>query len=192
MKRILLGLVAVVAVVMIAVGIWQASRTASPPASAPQAAQAQAAATTAKAPPPAVKPVAATLSAPSSAAEPPQLAFERLDRAAPYDEYLVLSPAVKPALRVEGRSLCLAGLAFGVSYQAELRAGLPAAGGLKLAASQKVEIGLANRPPLVAFRDGMILPRDNAAGVPITTINVAKVAIKLMRVPDRLLSQISS
>src|SRR6185437_393324 len=109
MKRILLGL-AVVAVVMIAVGIWQASRTASPPASAPQAAQAQAAATTAKAPPPAVKPVAATLSAPSSAAEPPQLAFERLDidtskpiaeacliflapldRAAPYDEYLVLS-----------------------------------------------------------------------------------------------------
>ncbi|MGH6981711.1 MAG: alpha-2-macroglobulin family protein, partial [Stellaceae bacterium] len=76
--------------------------------------------------------------------------------------------------------------------QAELRAGLPAAGGLKLAASQKVEVGLANRPPLVAFRDGMILPRDNAAGVPITSINVAKIAVKLMRVPDRLLSQISS
>jgi hypothetical protein len=211
MKRILLGLAAVIVVVVVVVGIWQATRPASIQAPVIQAGQTHAPATTAKAPPPAVKPVAATVPAPSPAPEPPQLAFERLDidtskpiaeaclifsapldRAAPYDEYLVLSPAVKPALHVEGKSLCLAGLAFGVTYQAELRAGLPAAGGLKLAASQKVEVGLANRPPLVAFRDGMILPRDDAAGVPITTVNVAKVAIKLMRVPDRLLSQISS
>ncbi|HEY5210888.1 MAG TPA: alpha-2-macroglobulin [Stellaceae bacterium] len=143
-------------------------------------------------------------------AAPPELAFQRLDidtskataeaclifshkldPAAHYNEYLVLTPAAKPALRVEGRGLCLAGLAFGATYQAELRAGFPAADHLTLAASQKVEVTLRDRPPLLAFRDGLILPRDNSAGVPITSINVQRVAIKLMRVPDRLLSQIS-
>jgi hypothetical protein len=119
------------------------------------------------------------------------LLFTRtLDPAAHYEEYLVLTPAAKPALSVKNKGLCLAGLSFGASYQAELRAGLPAADGSKLAASQKVEVALRNHAPLLAFREGMILPRDNAGGVPITTINVARVDVKLLRVPDRLLSQI--
>ena len=42
------------------------------------------------------------------------------------------------------------------------------------------------------FNGGIILPRDNAQGVPITTVNVSKVKVKLIRVGDRLLSQIES
>ena len=211
MKRIWFGLAAVAIVVVVAVGLWlnaQPAPAPSVPAPAAAAHPTPAAANPPVTPVAAIKPVTATtvqaLTPPS-----PELAFERLqidtlkpvaeaclvfsqklDPAAHYDEYLVLTPAVKPALRVDGKSLCLAGLAFGATYQAELRAGLPAAGGLKLATSQKVDVALRNRPPLLAFRDGMILPRDNAAGVPITSINVAKITIKLMRVPDRLLSLI--
>jgi alpha-2-macroglobulin len=119
------------------------------------------------------------------------LVFTRkLDPAVHYDEYLVLKPAVKVALRIDGQSLCVTGLAFGKSYEAELRAGLPDAQGSKLAAAQQVEMSLRDRPPLIAFRDGLILPRDNAAGVPITSINVAKIRLTLMRVPARLLTQI--
>lgn len=213
MNRTWLGL-AVVAVIVVAAGLWfglQPAPGPTPPAPVVSTPPAPSAAMK-----PAATPAAAVMQAPaatptSAAAAPPkpELAFERLsidtakpvaeaclvfsqklDSAVHYDEYLVLTPAVKPAMRVDGKSLCLAGLAFGATYEAELRAGFPAADGLKLAASQKVEVALRNRPPLVAFRDGMILPRDNAAGVPITSINVAKLTIKLMRVPDRLLSQI--
>ena len=219
MNRMVLGLVAVAAVIVIGVGTWLGSRPAPtpgppiPPVASQQSPNATApipAATPASATPTAT-PAAATVPAPAPPAAPPELAFERLDidtskpiaeaclifshkldAAAQYGEYLVLTPAVKPALRVDGKSLCLAGLAFGATYSAELRAGLPAADGLKLPASQKVDVALRNRPPLVAFRDGMILPRDNAAGVPITSINVAKLTIKLMRVPDRLLSLIGA
>ena len=42
------------------------------------------------------------------------------------------------------------------------------------------------------FNGGIILPRDNAQGVPITTVNITKLKIKLIRVGDRLLSQIES
>jgi hypothetical protein len=205
MRRIVVGLVAAVLVAILAVMAWEhwpRVETAPVPVAAAKPAV----------PPAAIQPIAAMRPAPTPkpVAPSPELAFQRLDidtakvpaqaclifshrldPAIQYNEYLTLTPAVKPALQVEGRGLCLAGLAFGVTYQAELRAGFPAADKLKLATSQKVEVALRDRPPLLAFRDGLILPRANAAGVPITSINVARVTVKLMRVPDRLLSQIS-
>ncbi|MGH6988869.1 MAG: alpha-2-macroglobulin family protein, partial [Stellaceae bacterium] len=145
----------------------------------------------------------------ASALPPPAFAYQRLDidTAKPvaqaclvftgkldprvhYGEYLVLKPAVKVAIEVKGQRLCLTGLAFGKSYRAELRAGFPGAHGARLAAAHAVDLSLSNRPPLLAFRDGLILPRDNAAGVPITSINVNKIKLTLLRVPARLLSQI--
>ena len=210
MKRGWFAFAAIAVAVVIAAFIWFNNRPAPTPAApTPAASTATAPATPAAA----VQPVAATVPAAAPPATPPKptLAFERLsidtskpvaeaclifsadlDKAAHYDEYVVLTPAVKPAIRVDGKSLCLAGLAFSATYQAELRAGFPGANGLKLADSQKVDVALRNSAPLLAFRDGMILPRDNAAGVPITSVNVARIAIRLMRVPDRLLSQITT
>lgn len=214
MKRTWLGLAAVAIIVVVAVALWFETRPAPAPAPAPTSSTQPAASPVAMKP--AAVPVAAVQTppparTPEAPPQPTELKFERLsidtskpvaeaclifshklDPAAHYDEFLVLTPAVKPAMTVSGESLCLAGLAFGATYSAQLRAGLPAADGLKLTTDQKVDVALRNRAPLLAFRDGMILPRDNIAGVPITSINVARVKIKLMRVPDRLLSQISS
>src|SRR5262249_40393819 len=47
-------------------------------------------------------------------------------------------------------------------------------------------------PSLVRFAGGIVLPRDNGAGVPVTTVNVDKLTLKIIRVGDRLLSQIES
>ena len=51
---------------------------------------------------------------------------------------------------------------------------------------------LRDKPSLVRFAGGVILPRDNAEGVPVTTVNIAKLRLKVIRVGDRLLSQIES
>ncbi|HTZ76870.1 MAG TPA: alpha-2-macroglobulin [Stellaceae bacterium] len=107
-----------------------------------------------------------------------------------YGVYLTLKPAAKPSIRVDGRRLCLAGLAFGTQYTAEIKVGLPAASGHKLASTQPVELTLTDRPPLVTFRDGLILPRESVAGIPITTVNVGKLHVTVYRVPERLVSQI--
>src|SRR6185437_13022815 len=45
---------------------------------------------------------------------------------------------------------------------------------------------------IVRFSGGIILPRENAEGVPVTTVNISKLRVKLIRVGYRLLSQIES
>jgi len=109
-----------------------------------------------------------------------------LDPAVHYDEYLAFAPALRPACASTGRACAFPASAFGVNYETELRAGLPAAVGVKLLASQKVTVAMRDRPPLLAFRDGLILPRENSAGVPINSINVERIKLKLFRVPERL------
>jgi alpha-2-macroglobulin len=107
-----------------------------------------------------------------------------------YAAFLTLKPAAKAALKVDGHRLCLTGLAFGTQYQAGLKSGLPAASGHKLPGDKAVDLSLTDRPPLIAFRDGLVLPRQSLAGVPITTVNVEKLYVTVYRVPDRLVSQI--
>jgi alpha-2-macroglobulin len=107
-----------------------------------------------------------------------------------YAAFFTLKPSAKPAIKIDGRRLCLTGLAFGTQYQAGLKAGLPAASGHKLPGDKTVDLALTDRPPLIAFRDGLVLPRQSLAGVPITTVNVERLHVTAYRVPDRLVSQI--
>jgi alpha-2-macroglobulin len=192
MKRVLAGVAVIVVVTVVAGGLWLRSHTrpaddGGPPAQASKPETPVAAAEPAA--PAAFAFERVDVQTAKSTAEACLIFNRKLDPAAHYEEFLVLTPAAKPALRVEDRSLCLAGLAFAATYQAELRAGFPGADGATLPASQKVAVELRDRSPLLAFRDGIILPRENAAGVPITSINVERIAIRLSRVPERLLSQ---
>jgi len=109
-----------------------------------------------------------------------------------YEDYIAIDPVVKTALRVVDNRLCLAGLAFDKTYNVTLKTGLPASTGEKLAADETVPVELRDKPSLVRFGGGIILPRDNAAGVPVTTVNIDKLAVKIIRVGDRLLSQIET
>jgi uncharacterized protein YfaS (alpha-2-macroglobulin family) len=106
------------------------------------------------------------------------------------ESFFELTPSAKPAARIDKDRLCLAGLDFGVEYTMTLRRGLPAASGALLVEETSVPVQLRERAPLLSFRDGLILPGESARGVPITTINIPRVAIEVLRVPDRLASQI--
>ena len=109
-----------------------------------------------------------------------------------YEDYLTVDPVVRVAARVADTRLCLAGLDFGTTYSVALKAGLPSAGSDRLVEAETVPIELRDKPSLVRFSGGIILPRENTAGVPVTTVNVGKLSLKIIRVGDRLLSQIQT
>ena len=109
-----------------------------------------------------------------------------------YEDYFSIDPTTRVAAHVVDNRLCLSGLDFNATYQVTLKSGLPAATGEKLLADETVPVELRDKPSLVRFAGGIILPRDNAEGVPVTTVNIAKLRLKVIRVGDRLLSQIES
>ncbi|ADM10323.1 hypothetical protein PB2503_11379 [Parvularcula bermudensis HTCC2503] len=109
-----------------------------------------------------------------------------LDPQADYQPYLDLDLNV--ALKVEGQRLCLGGLRYGEETPLTLRRGLPGAAGRELAADTQVTLSFEDRPPLVDFAgDGMILPRIDADGLALRTVNVDKVEVVIERVTDRAL-----
>ncbi|HUJ03338.1 MAG TPA: alpha-2-macroglobulin [Rhizomicrobium sp.] len=109
-----------------------------------------------------------------------------------YEDYLAIDPETKVAVRVAGESVCIAGFAFNQAYNVTLKKSLPDAAGDKLADDEAVPVSLADKPAMVRFAGGIVLPRDNSDGVPVTTVNVDKLQLKIIRVGDRLLSQIES
>ena len=150
---------------------------------------------------------------PAQIAEAPDFAFRRLevDTSKPqaqaclvftrvldgsgrthYEDYFSVDPETRVAALVADNRLCLSGLDFNKTYSVTLKEGLPAATGEKLASEEIVPVELRDKPSLVRFAGGVILPRENAEGVPVTTVNIAKLRLKVIRVGDRLLSQIES
>ena len=109
-----------------------------------------------------------------------------------YEDYLAIDPKTRIVVRAIDQRLCISGLSFNQTYTVTLKAGLPSASGAKLTEAETVPVELRDKPALVRFSGGIILPRDNAEGVPVTTVNIDKLKIKVIRVGDRLLSQIES
>ena len=90
-----------------------------------------------------------------------------------YADYVRMSPSMKPAVSAEGSSLCLSGLEFNKEYKARLRAGLPAKSGETLARAFETTIAFGDKPAYVGFvGDGVILPRLEADGLGVETVNV--------------------
>lgn len=114
-----------------------------------------------------------------------------LDPAKNYADFLLIAPDLghPPAVRVVGGELCLSGLGF-TDRRITLLKGLPSAEGDALAANIDVDFSFGEKPPYVGFAgDGVILPRDQADGVGIETINVQTLAIEVWRVRDRNLTR---
>ncbi len=107
-----------------------------------------------------------------------------------YADYVRFASNVSPALTAVDNQLCIEGLDFATSYEVTLRKGMPSATGAELLYEDVLPLELADRPTMVQFGEGLILPRENVSGVPITTVNVEVLDLKVLRVGDRLLSQL--
>ncbi|MEM1390086.1 MAG: alpha-2-macroglobulin, partial [Pseudomonadota bacterium] len=112
-----------------------------------------------------------------------------LDADADYSIFVELTGDLEPAYEINGEQLCLNGLSFSASYTATLLEGLPDEDGRELSREEDVQISFEDRPPYVGFRgSGIILPRGDADGLPVETVNVDEVRVTVSRVNDRSLA----
>ncbi|HVY87430.1 MAG TPA: alpha-2-macroglobulin [Hyphomonadaceae bacterium] len=112
-----------------------------------------------------------------------------LDKAKDYRPYVNIQPNTQIALTVDGSNLCVGGLTFGQERKLTIRSGLPAQDGRTLAYDEDVNVEFADRPAFVGFKgDGVILPRVEADGLGLETVNVDKIQVTISRVTDRALA----
>lgn len=110
-----------------------------------------------------------------------------LDPQVDYSAYIEIDEPV--SLAVSGQRLCLGGLQFGQTRTVTLRQGLPSADGASLAADEQTVLTFDDRPAFIGFAgSGVVLPRIDADGVAIQTVNVPRVRVIVHRVTDRALA----
>ncbi|MEJ0060250.1 MAG: alpha-2-macroglobulin [Terricaulis sp.] len=107
-----------------------------------------------------------------------------------YADYLEITPAIPVQTDISGTLLCLGGLTLEPDRQVTIKEGLPAQSGERTEYEETFTLTFGDRPAYVGFAgNGVILPRAEADGLAIETVNVSKLEIEVLRVPDRILSQ---
>lgn len=90
------------------------------------------------------------------------------------------------AVEKEGDTLCVAGLPWGRTTRLTLRAGMPGEDGLRLNRDTPINVAMPNRQPRIVFDSrAFILPRGQEPRVTVTTINLAALHLRLIRVSER-------
>jgi uncharacterized protein YfaS (alpha-2-macroglobulin family) len=110
-----------------------------------------------------------------------------LDPAASYGDFVQITPSLDkpPAVSAKGDELCIGGGGF-FGHRIILLKGLKAQTGETLAADAPVDFTFGEQQPYVGFAgQGVILPREEADGLALETVNVTKLEIEVIRVPDR-------
>src|SRR5262245_12812769 len=103
-----------------------------------------------------------------------------------YADYLTIDPAVQYQIDVSGSLLCLGGIPFEPERQVTIKEGLPAANGERTEYDETFTLTFGDRPAYVGFAGGgVILPRSEADGIAIETVNVSRLHVQVLRVPDR-------
>lgn len=102
-----------------------------------------------------------------------------------YATYVKL-PDQRLAVQAEDRRICIEGITHGSRHTVTFRKGLPAASGEVLLKDIALTFYVRDRDPAVTFPGrAYVLPRTGDAGLPIQTVNLNEVELKLQRVSDR-------
>src|SRR5260370_23625178 len=71
-------------------------------------------------------------------------------------------------------------------YNLDILAGLPAATGERTRETFTTRVVIPDRKPQIRFSGtGYVLPKEGTSGLPLTTVNVDKVKLRLLRVNER-------
>ncbi|MEJ6403399.1 alpha-2-macroglobulin family protein [Yoonia sp. 2307UL14-13] len=90
----------------------------------------------------------------------------------------------------DGAQLCIEGVQHGERHRIVLREGLPAASGEELVRPVELTLYVRDRSPAVRFVSrAYVLPRLGDVGVPLETVNMNEVDLKLSRIDDRNLTR---
>ncbi|QQR68592.1 MAG: alpha-2-macroglobulin family protein [Alphaproteobacteria bacterium] len=105
-----------------------------------------------------------------------------------YEDYIEITPATPVVAQAHEKTLCLEGLQHGQTYKVTWRKGLPSVGAARLMEPVDANVTVAHRQPRVAFTSGaFVMPRHDMAGVPVQTVNLARVKIELLAFDERSL-----
>lgn len=105
-------------------------------------------------------------------------------------DYIRLEPEASFDVEAADALACIAGLPYAPDREVTVLAGFPAQDGAVTDREERFTLAFGDRPAYVGFSgDGMILPRNEADGIGLETVNVARLAIEVWRVNDRILSQ---
>ncbi len=116
---------------------------------------------------------------------------EDLKEGVEYAPYVQLDRRDLP-VEAEGRQLCVDGVEHGARYAVTARKGLPAASGEVLNRSVDLEIYVRDRQPSVRFTGrAYVLPKSARATIPVVTVNLDEVALRIHRVGSRNLRALS-
>src|SRR4051812_44687202 len=102
--------------------------------------------------------------------------------------FVAVSGAANAAVTTEGAQLCIDGLKHGERYAFVLRQGLPSSVGESLLKSADYEIYVRDRSPQARFTGRTyVLPSTGQEGIPVVSVNTAKVDVEIYRIGDRSL-----
>lgn len=105
-------------------------------------------------------------------------------------DYYETRPEIALVLSVAGPDLCLSGFDYDADVAVTWKEGLPAANGKILVSDTTRTVSFGDKPAFVGFAgSGVILPRINAQGLAIETINVDALSVEISRVSDRMMAR---
>lgn len=108
------------------------------------------------------------------------------DPAVRFDDYLRIDPPVGGAATVRDDRLCVDGVDHGGRYDVTVLAGLPSADGDVTARAEIFDVEIGDRPASVGFRGNTyVLPRTGGTGIPVITVNLDRVRLKVLRIDER-------
>ena len=95
-------------------------------------------------------------------------------------------PATDVSITASGRSVCVSGLQHGKRYEVQLHPGLVTADGRRLDLLVQQAIAVPDRTARVQFSaNAYVLARSGRGLLPVRTVNLAKVPLRLFRIPER-------
>lgn len=102
-----------------------------------------------------------------------------------YDPFVQL-PDATLSVQADGSQLCIDGVTHGERYRFTLRQGLPAASGEALHQDVTLTHYVRDRSPSVRFPGrSYVLPKTAEAALPVETVNLTQIDLRLRRVSDR-------
>ena len=102
-----------------------------------------------------------------------------------YSDYVKL-PDQSMSVEATGNQLCLRGGAHGERYLVTFRQGMPARSGEKLIKDVDLRFYIRDRQPLIRFPGrAYVLPAAGDAALPVETVNLDQLDLRLARVTDR-------
>ncbi len=114
---------------------------------------------------------------------------EALQRGQEFNTFIAVDGKDAQGLTVEGKQLCLEGVAHGKRYEVLVRAGLPSDVGEALEKAAELAIYVRDRSPGVRFTGrSYVLPSRGQSGIPVVTINTGKIGVEVYRIGDRNLA----